>query len=56
MRKSLGISWKKKLEVSEMGEKRGEGEDVRERLVVTDKEMEKDNILLGVFFTLLAFR
>ena len=52
----MELAGKKKLEVSEMGEKRSEVEDVTERLVVTEKETEKDDILLGVFFTLLAVR
>ena len=39
-----------------MSVNRGEGEDVRERLVEPHKGMEKDDKLLGAFFTLLAIR
>ena len=57
MKKSFDIAstYCKKKSV-EMSVNRGEGEDVRERLVEPHKGMEKDDKLLGVFFTLLAIR
>ena len=58
MEKSFDIASKycKKKKPFEMSVNIGEGEDVRERLVVPHKEKEKDDKLLGVFFTLLAIR